>query len=195
MMKKWLILFGVFFLWACVFEESDTRVCFIGDSITYQWDLEYFFPQYTPLKHAKNGARIRDIDGWNLEECRGIPSVILMGTNNHAEFFDEKRRDSFLQDFFTRIEKIQADPLIVVSILPRNYLRQQKPQTNKLIHDVNVLVENGLDSLKGRFVYLDVFPLFAQNEFEARMDLFKDGLHPNVAGQEILTSEVQKVLK
>ena len=50
-----------------------------------------------------------------------------MGTNNHAEFFDEKRRNSFLQDFFTRIEKIQADSLIVVSIFPQSYQQSEKP--------------------------------------------------------------------
>lgn len=194
-MKKWLLLPCAFFLWSCNPDEGDTRVCFIGDSITYQWDLEYFFPQYIPLKHAKNGAEIRDIDYWNLDECRGIPSVILMGTNNNVEFFDEDRRAAFLRDFFTRIEKIQADPLIVVSILPRNFQRQQNLQTNKAIRDVNARVEKGLDSLKGRFVYLNVYPLFVQNEYETRMELFKDGLHPNIVGQEILTSEVLKVLR
>ena len=66
---------------------------------------------------------------------------------------------------------------------------------NKAISNVNRLVEMGLDSLKGRFVYLNVYPLFAQDEYEVRMDLFKDGLHPNIAGQEILASEVLKVLR
>ena len=116
-----------------------------------------------------------------------------MGTNNSGEFFDEERRNAFLQKFYTRVESIQADPLIVISILPRNFQRQQKTQMNKAISNVNRLVE--MDSLKGRFVYLNVYPLFAQDEYEVRMDLFKDGLHPNIAGQEILASEVLKVLR
>ena len=182
-------------MWACDYDDDDTRVCFIGDSITYQWDLEYFFPQYMPLKHAKNGAKIQDLDDWDLRECRGIPSVILMGTNNSSEFFDEERRNAFLQKFYTRIEKIQADPLIVISILPRNFQRQQSSRVNEVIRNVNNRVEKGLDSLNGRFEYLDVYPLFAQDEYDARMDLFKDGLHPNIAGQEILASEVLKVLR
>ena len=195
MIKKYLFFSWVFFLWACDFEDENTRVCFIGDSITYQWDLDYFFPQYIPLKHAKNGAKIQDLDDWDLRECRGIPSVILMGTNNSSEFFDEERRNAFLQKFYTRIEKIQADPLIVFSILPRNFQRQQSSRVNEVIRNVNNRVEKGLDSLNGRFEYLDVYPLFAQDEYEARMDLFKDGLHPNIAGQEILASEVLKVLR
>ena len=194
-MKKWLLFPWILFLWACDYDDDDTRVCFIGDSITYQWDLEYFFPQYMPLKHAKNGAKIQDLDDWDLRECRGIPSVILMGTNNSSEFFDEERRNVFLQKFYTRIEKIQADPLIVISILPRNFQRQQSSRVNEVIRNVNNRVEKGLDSLNGRFEYLDVYPLFAQDEYEARMDLFKDGLHPNIAGQEILASEVLKVLR
>lgn len=195
MIKKYLFFSWVFFLWACDFEDENTRVCFIGDSITYQWDLEYFFPQYMPLKHAKNGAKIQDLDDWDLRECRGIPSVILMGTNNSSEFFDEERRNAFLQKFYTRIEKIQADPLIVISILPRNFQHQQSSRVNEVIRNVNNRVEKGLDSLNGRFEYLDVYPLFAQDEYDARMDLFKDGLHPNIAGQEILASEVLKVLR
>lgn len=194
-MKKWLFFPWILFLWACDYDDDDTRVCFIGDSITYQWDLEYFFPQYMPLKHAKNGAKIQDLDDWDLQECRGIPSVILMGTNNSSEFFDEERRSAFLQKFYTRIEKIQADPLIVVSILPRNFQSQQSSRVNEVIRNVNNRVEKGLDSLNGRFEYLDVYPLFAQDEYDARMDLFKDGLHPNIAGQEILASEVLKVLR
>ena len=66
---------------------------------------------------------------------------------------------------------------------------------NEVIRNVNNRVEKGLDSLNGRFEYLDVYPLFAQDEYEARMGLFKDGLHPNIAGQEILASEVLKVLR
>jgi lysophospholipase L1-like esterase len=110
-------------------------------------------------------------------------------------YFDEEGRIAFLQKFYTRIEKIQADPLIVVSILPRNFQRQQSSRVNEVIRNVNNRVEKGLDSLNGRFEYLDVYPLFTQDEYEARMDLFKDGLHPNIAGQEILASEVLKVLR
>lgn len=194
-LKKILCLLAPFALGACDFDEADNRVCFIGDSITYQWDLEYFFPQYVPLKHAVNGARIRDLDNWNLDECRGITSVILMGTNNSKEFYDDLDREIFLKDFFTRIERIQADPLIVVSILPKNYQREQDETINKAIFKVNTEIKKGLDSLVGHYDYLDVFHLFVNDDYNAKMDLFKDGLHPNIAGQEILSSEVLKRLR
>ncbi len=182
-------------LGACDFKEERSRVCFIGDSITYQWDLEYFFSNYIPLKHAKNGAVIRDLDGWDLEECRGITSVILIGTNNSGAFFNDSSKAVFLEDFYTRIERIQADPLIVVSILPRNFERKQGQNVNRAILDVNREIENALDSLEGRYDYLDVFSRFIDDDFKVKMDLFKDGLHPNMAGQEILSAEVLKKLK
>ena len=194
-MKKIIFLSLLLFLWACDFEDDRTRVCFIGDSITYQWDLEYFFSQYVPMKHAKNGAKIQDLDQWNLEECQGITSVILMGTNNLSEFYEDNRKKQFLKDYFTRIEKIKAGPLIIISILPRNFQRQQNQNTNKVIKSVNAEIEKGLNNLAGRYIYLDVYPLFAENEFEPRMDLFKDGLHPNFAGQEILASAVLELLR
>lgn len=195
MLKRFycLLLLGVFV--ACDIDENRSRACFIGDSITYQWDLEFFFPHLVPLKHAENGATIQDLDDWNLDECRGIPSVILMGTNNLGVFFEDSSMNDFLKDYFSRIERIQADPLVVVSILPRNFERKQDQSTNRAILNVNREIEKGLDSLKGNYEYLNVFPLFLDDDFNVRMDLFKDGLHPNIAGQEILTSEVMKKLR
>lgn len=39
--------------------DANSELCFIGDSITHLWDLEYYFPGYHIHKHAVDGAKLK----------------------------------------------------------------------------------------------------------------------------------------
>jgi lysophospholipase L1-like esterase len=63
----------------------------------------------------------------------------------------------------------------------------------------NIEIQNGLlrDALKKEIPgsrFIDVFDLFLDDDFEIREDLFKDGLHPNDEGYEILSRQIQRAL-
>lgn len=182
---------------SCSLEDSSSEICFIGDSITYLWDLEYYFPGYYIHKHAVSGAKIQDVDSWAVSDCRGMPVVILMGTNNigNVSVFDEdaeERRRQFKEMFLQRVVSFDADPLWVVSILPRNFGKKPQTEINRNIELQNKLIKKGLDSLGSAYRFIDVFDSFLDGEYQIDSTLFNDGLHPSEKGYEVLATKIQE---
>lgn len=183
---------------SCSLRESDSEICFVGDSITYLWDLEYHFPGYYIHKHAVSGAVVQNIDNWNLADCYGLPIVFLMGINNIGERsvldeYAEEKRQQFNEIFFQRVEPLGGEPLWIVSILPRGNRENQK-EINQNIELQNALIKRSLDSLGNAYGFIDVFDYFLKDDYRIDSTLFNDGLHPNERGYEILTSKVQERL-
>jgi hypothetical protein len=189
----------LFFETSCSINESNSEICFIGDSIIQFWDLEYFFPGYYIHKHAVGGARIQDIDEWDVSDCKGLPVFFLMGTNNIGYVSVESReayseRNNFLGEFLPRIQLIDANPLWVISILPRNLNGKQSSGVNQNIELLNNQIQNSLDSLGTNYKFIDVFDYFLEDDYRINFRFFKDGVHPNAEGYVLLTSVVQKKL-
>lgn len=180
-------------------DDSDSEVCFIGDSITYLWDLEFFFPTQTIIKHAVSGAIVQDFDKWDLSDCEGKRTVVLIGTNNVSNNHIEDSssaglRTYFVREYQKRVYALHADPLIAVSILPRNEFYEQDSSVNMNIQALNREIQDSLHSMDIRYEYIDVFDKFIKTGYEIKRDFFKDGLHPNEAGYEILAREIGKKL-
>lgn len=189
----------VFCCESCFVNDSGSEICFIGDSITHLWDVEYYFPGYYIHKHAVSGAKIQDIDEWDISDCRGIPVVLLMGTNNIGSLSASDSdaglmREQFKGKFWHYAETIGGNPLWVVSILPRNYKGMQPIGVNQNIELLNQMIKNDVDSMGDAYKFIDVFELFLDEDYHTNMRLFKDGLHPNVEGYEVLSAKVQSKL-
>lgn len=199
-----LSLVALMFLVACTDKGGEPEipytsdVCFIGDSITDYWDLEEYFPDYDIHKHARAGALVQDMDEWDVSDCEGIPTVFLMGTNNiTAENYGEVE-DLLVEDLseviLTRAKKIKASPFLLVSILPRNGNGVEHPIIYKLVTDQNKWIYNKLKSSGIYFKYIDVYSDFLNDEGTINESLFKDGLHPNDAGYEVLAAKIKTFL-
>lgn len=171
----------------------------MGDSITFLWDLEYFFPSYSIKKHAVSGATVQDIDYWKTFDCEGLPTVLLIGTNNIGFFKSTDDGINWIQSEFTkeyikRAIALKASPLIAVSILPRDFNNRQDSTTNIMLKRQNEALAKALDSSGIQHKFLDVFDYYIKEDFKIRKDLFKDGLHPNEEGYEILADKIQEAL-
>ena len=199
-MKRLLLSFLLAIVFSdCAFEKGEDELCFVGDSITYLWDVEYYFPNYIVHKHAVSGAGLKQMDTWNVSDCKGRTTVLLIGTNDIGYWKTTTRDIEFLREdykdrFIKSAKRIGADPLIVLSVLPRNFMGDEDPSVNE-----NIEIQNGLlrDALKKEIPgsrFIDVFDLFLDDDFEIREDLFKDGLHPNDEGYEILSRQIQRAL-
>ena len=187
------------FLGACAFDEGDSELCFIGDSITHQWDLDYFFPGYSIKKHAVVGAKVQDIDRWDVSDCEGLTTVILIGTNDiglirSGDSNAKSSRSYFAKLFMERARRINAEKLVVVSILPRNYLGEQDTSVNLNIELQNAVLKDSLQSSSLRFTFVNAFPFFLGDGYEIDEDLLYDGLHPSPEGYEVLTRRVREKL-
>lgn len=187
------------FLGACAFDEGDSELCFIGDSITHQWDLDYYFPGYSIKKHAVVGAKVQDIDRWDVSDCEGLTTVILIGTNDiglirSGDSNAKSSRSYFAKLFMERARRINAEKLVVVSILPRNYLGEQDTSVNLNIELQNAVLKDSLQSSSLRFTFVNAFPYFLGDGYEIDEDLLYDGLHPSPEGYEVLTRRVREKL-
>ena len=186
-------------LGACSFDEGESELCFIGDSITHQWDLNYFFPGYSIKKHAVVGAKVSDIDKWDVSDCKGLTTVILIGTNDIGtiRLVDQKAASSrsyFAKLFMERARRINAERLVVVSILPRNYFGKQDTSVNQNIELQNAVLKDSLRSSSLRFTYVNAYSYFLGDGYEIDEDLLYDGLHPSPEGYEVLTRKVREKL-
>ena len=187
------------FLGACAFDEGDSELCFIGDSITHQWDLDYYFPGYSIKKHAVVGAKVQDIDRWDVSDCEGLTTVILIGTNDiglirSGDSNAKSSRSYFAKLFMERARRINAEKLVVVSILPRNYLGEQDTSVNLNIELQNAVLKDSLQSSSLQFTFVNAFPYFLGDGYEIDEDLLYDGLHPSPEGYEVLTRRVREKL-
>lgn len=196
-------------LFACLFACSTSSdpedppetstVCFIGDSIMYYWDLEKYFPGLVISKHAVAGAVVEDIDDWDVRDCKGARTVFLMGTNNiwgyTSDLPDMEEAREYYGNLFVRYaSKLGGKPLLFVSILPRNDRYAQDTLVTDNVRLQNIVVKRKLDSLGTGYRYIDVFDDFIQKGNAIDSTLFKDGLHPNEKGYEVLAAKLKPYL-
>jgi len=192
-------LFISLVLISCSINSGESELCFIGDSITAQWDLNYYFPGFITHKHAEGGVGIQALDKWDLSDCKGIPTIFLMGTNNIGKISindtnAQKKRTSFINSLIPRLEAIGADPLILLSILPRNSKWEQDPSVNQNIDLLNAEIREALDSSLIKFKYTNVFDYFIDADYDIKKNLYKDGVHLTSEGYEILSKHVMQSL-
>lgn len=197
--KKIVFSISFFIFWGCHFDSGKSELCFIGDSITHQWDTESFFSGYATKKYAVSGAKLRDVDEWETKDCADQTIVFLIGTNDIGFLSPDKKniQDSLLNFAHTYAQKARsffANPLLVISILPRNYQNYDQIASNKMIQMQNLLIKQQLDSLKVDYKFIDVFKYFLNKDYMINEDLFRDGLHPNPEGYELLSNIVKDYL-
>ena len=200
--KKRIILFCLLIypsiLAGCEYSDDDSEMCFIGDSITYAWDLDLHFPNTINYKYARNGAWVQGIRNWDISLCQNKKTVLLMGTNNIGPLNpNEINRDSVESEFsalyIKYAKKIKASTLYAISILPRKS-KGQTNETNLFLREQNDLLKEELKKSSINHKFIDVFELFVDDDYNLLEPYFKDGVHPNATGYEILSREVRRFL-
>jgi lysophospholipase L1-like esterase len=196
LLRRTLLGLSVCFLLACSNGYEETELCFIGDSITELWDLDYYFPEFSIVKISKSGAKVQDALGWDVASCEGRKTVVLIGTNDigYVNTDNKKIKETVEDRYVEMLKKVPYESVVVVSILPRNLHDRQDEGVNKFIESFNQGLKDRVvrDVENGTFV--DVFPFFLDDGYEIKKELFNDGLHPSPAGYEVLSNELKKFL-
>lgn len=199
-MIRHALILGLFLLISsCSINRGESDVCFVGDSIFAVWDIESSFPDYIIHKHAVVGAKLEDLDEWNLTDCRDLPTVFLIGTNNVGKNYSDsanafQSQKKFAKALLDRAQKLNASPLLYVSILPRKEKGWADTTINVYIESLNSLVKESLDSAKIDYRYVDSYSSFLNQGYQIKETLFKDGLHPNAEGYEVLRAKIGRFL-
>ncbi len=181
---------------------GETRVVFMGDSITDGWHLEQSFPgkpyvnrgisgQTTPQMLIRFRPDVIDLDAKVV--------VILAGTNDIAGNTGPMTTAEIEANYLSMSELARAHGIRVVlsSVLPvNNYTEHSKVyfplRSPAKIVELNRWMKNYCE--QNGCIYLDYFSAMVDDKGMLRADLAEDGLHPNPKAYAIMTTLVQNAI-
>jgi acyl-CoA thioesterase I len=182
---------------------SESRVVFLGDSITDYWKL----PDYFPGKPYFN----RGIDGQTSPEMlvrfrqdvidlHPKVLVVLAGTNDIAGVTGRTSNEDIEANYASMAELAGAHRIRMVfaSVLPvHNYTQDAEESFALRPRDRILALNKWLKDYcaRNRYVYLDYFSALVDERGMLKRALADDGLHPTDAGYKIMASLAEKAIQ
>lgn len=169
---------------------GETRVVFMGDSITDMWNLAEAFPG-KPYVNRGVGAQVTAQMMLRFRQdvvaLRPAAVVILAGTNDVTGFLQQETPDSIVANIATMGDIADAHGIrvVIASIVPvnnytdnaRDMLKDRPPE---LLRSLNAKLA-ALARCRG-YVYADYASVMTDKDGMLERPLAEDGLHPNAAG-------------
>jgi acyl-CoA thioesterase-1 len=183
---------------------SETRVVFMGDSITEGWgqkatsttpDRGEFFPGLPYVNRGISGqttpqmlVRFRQ----DVVLLKPKVVVLLAGTNDIAENTGKETLEEIGNNIASMSELARANGIRVVlcSVLPASdfhWHRGLEPAPK--IRELNAWIKEY--AAKNGFIFVDYYSSMANNEGGLKAELSPDGVHPNKAGYDLMTPLVE----
>lgn len=178
---------------------GETRVVFMGDSITEGWgrkesapspDCAEFFPGKPYINRGISGqttpqmlVRFRQ----DVIDLRPKVVVLLAGTNDIAENTGKTTLRDIENNIASMSDLARANGirLVLCSVLPASdfpWRRGLEPAPK--IRALNTWIKDY--AAKNGFVYVDYYSSMATGDGGLESELSLDGVHPNTAGYEIM---------
>ena len=183
--------------------REECRVVFLGNSITDNW------ARMRPDFFAPNGFVGRGISGQTTyqfllrfrEDVINLhPRVLVLngGTNDIAENTGPYDEDITFGNICSMVELARYHKIRVVltSLLPAGSFpwRREIEDSMEKIRRLNARIKAYAD--EHHLTYVDYFtPLLSDDGTALRADYSSDGVHPNVAGYEVMEALVLRALK
>jgi lysophospholipase L1-like esterase len=182
---------------------GESRVVFLGDSITDYWKLADYFPGKPYINRGIDGqstpemlVRFRQ----DVIDLHPKVAVVLAGTNDIAGVTGRTSNEDIEANYASMAELARAHHIRVVfaSVLPvHNYThdaeesfalrpRERILGLNKWLKDYCAM--NG-------FVYLDYFIALVDERGMLKRALSDDGLHPTDAGYKVMVPLAEKAIQ
>jgi lysophospholipase L1-like esterase len=182
---------------------GETRVVFMGDSITDIWRIPEYFPGKPYINRGIGGQttpqmliRFRE----DVIDLQPKVVVILAGTNDIAGNTGPMRLEDIEANLASMSELAHLHRIRVVlsSVTPINdytpraqmFFLQRSPQK---ILELDRWIEDYC--AKNHYVYLDYFSVMVDPKGMLKRDLSDDGLHPNKEGFAIMAPLAEKAIE
>ena len=182
--------------------EGESRVVFMGDSITDAWGRRYhgFFPGKPYINRGISGQttpqmliRFRP----DVIALKPKAVVILAGTNDLAGNTGPMTPEEILGNLISMAELAKANGIRVVlaSILPANDYpwRPEHPNPSEKIIALNAMIKDYAE--KNGLVYLDYFSALVDEQNGLKKDYAQDAVHPNQAGYDVMGPLAEKAIE
>ena len=160
----------------------------IGDSLTEAGPWEEAFPEVDVLNAGVAGDTTADVAARLDGVLAGNPStvVVMAGTNESRRATVEQVVRNLEDILFQLRHELPDARVIVCSVLPRERERAD------WIREVNIHVRQFAPTVKAEF--LDLWPVFAEEDGELREEFTTDRLHLTDAGYAAWVEELRAQL-
>jgi lysophospholipase L1-like esterase len=182
---------------------GESRVVFLGDSITDYWKLPDYFPGKPYINRGIDGqttpqmlVRFRQ----DVIDLHPKVLVVLAGTNDIAGVTGRTSNEDIEANYASMAELARAHRIRVVfaSILPvHNYTHDAEESFALRPRDRILALNKWLKDYcaKNRLVYLDYFSALVDERSMLKRALADDGLHPTDAGYKIMAPLAEKAIQ
>ncbi len=170
--------------WAKQIHKDHGALVFLGDSITQGWgdDLDGSFPGVKVANRGISGDTTRGVLFRLFEDVLVLrPSgvVILIGTNDLEDGADPETIAANLRLILEELEASDAKmPIVVCQVFPSSATKKRPASKIKKLNQLYGKVVKG----DTHVTFIETWPLFANENGDAKIEEFKDLLHPNKAG-------------
>jgi lysophospholipase L1-like esterase len=181
---------------------GESRVVFLGDSITDYWKLPDNFPGKPYINRGIDGqttpemlVRFRQ----DVIDLHPKVVVILAGTNDLAGVTGPTRNEDIEANFASMADLARAHRIQVVfaSLLPVHHYTPDAEESFALRPRARILALNTWLKnycAKNHLIYLDYFSALVDNQGMLKRALSDDGLHPTNAGYKIMAPLAEKAI-
>jgi lysophospholipase L1-like esterase len=182
---------------------GESRVVFLGDSITDYWKLPDYFPGKPYINRGIDGQTTPEMLVRFRQDVIGLHPkvlVVLAGTNDIAGVTGRTSNEDIEANYASMAELARAHRIRVVfaSVLPvHNYTHDAEESFALRPRDRILALNKWLKDYcaKNGFVYLDYFSALVDERDMLKRALAEDGLHPTDAGYKIMASLAEKAIQ
>jgi lysophospholipase L1-like esterase len=182
---------------------GESRVIFLGDSITDYWKLPDYFPRKPYINRGIDGQTTPEMVVRFRQDVIDLHPkvvVVLAGTNDIAGVTGRTSNQDIEANYASMAELARVHRIRVVfaSVLPvHNYTPDAEESFALRPRDRILALNKWLKNYCARngFVYLDYFSAVVDERGMLRRALADDGLHPTDAGYKIMASLAEQAIR
>jgi lysophospholipase L1-like esterase len=182
--------------WAQRVEADQKALVFLGDSITQGWgdDLGGNFRGVKVANRGISGDTTRGVLIRLAEDVLALdPSgvVLLIGTNDLEEGADPETIVANLKLILAKLKQHNAAmPIILCQVFPSSETKKRPADKIKKINELYAAAVRG----DAQVTLLETWPLFVNEQGDAKSQEFPDLLHPNAAGYAKWAAAIRPIL-
>src|SRR5688572_3519256 len=182
--------------WAERVQQDQKALVFLGDSITQGWgdNIGNSLPGVKVANRGISGDTTRGVLIRLQEDVLALnpaAMVLLIGTNDLEEGADPETIASNMKLILAEMKKHSSTmPIVLCQVFPSS---ESKKRPADKIKKVNQLYQAAVKG-DAQITFVETYPLFANEQGDAKSEEFPDLLHPNDAGYKKWASAIRPVL-
>ena len=173
---------------------KENSIIFLGDSITEEYDLNKFFPNYPTVNR---GISADHIDGvidrldTSLGDAENAKLFILIGINDIGAGRSEDAVKYLYKELTDAVLKRKTYVVYLQSILPTASAYKNCPP--EMIININTYIKKL--ATENNLSFVNLYPLFLKPNTKYLLDKYtNDGMHLNEEGYKIWTEHLNKTV-